>query len=171
MWRRSLAAFLAVGLAFDFVLVGGGATGDNRYLAELSALGDDPLRLAPWHRYFNDHADDVTGLLLVGDAQPFDLAVPTTYNTVFDTSIFEQLARDRTPKQVRKALVKRGISHIYVDWDEIDRYRSPGNYGITDFIQPPVFNDLVAAGVLEPLPAIEGSRGQAFRVVPPANGE
>ena len=36
-----------------------------------------------------------------------------------------------------------------MSWREIDRYRSPGNYGITDFIQPQVFDDLVAAGVLE----------------------
>ena len=57
--------------------------------------------------------------------------------------------------------------HVLVDWSEIDRYRSPGNYGISDFLEPKVFRELVAAGVLEELPKINGStRGQLFRILP-----
>lgn len=165
-WRRSLAVFLAIGLAFDFLVIAGGPVADNRYLANLNALRVDPARVDPWHLYFNEHADDVTGLLLVGDAQPFDLEVPVTYNTVFDDSIFEQIAKGRTHEQVRAALAERGISHILVAWSEIARYRSPGNYGITDFIQPRAFDDLVAAGVLEVLPPLANSSARAFRVLP-----
>jgi hypothetical protein len=133
---------------------------------DLHALRVDPLRVNPWHLYFNEHAGDVTRLILVGDAQPFDLEVPVAYNTVFDDSIFESLARGRTSEEVRAALSARGISHVYVDWSEIARYRSPGNYGITDFLQPGVFAELVEAGVLKELGAREGSTGQAFRVLP-----
>jgi hypothetical protein len=164
-WRRSRAAFLAIGLAFNFLVIAGGAAADPRYLADYGALRVDPLRVNPWHLYFNAHSGEVTGLLLVGDAQPFDLEVPVAYNTVFDDSIFETLARGRTPEEVRAALAERGISHVYVDWSEIARYRSPGNYGISDFLQPDVFADLAAAGVLEPLPPRTGSAGQAFRVL------
>ncbi|MEX0679296.1 MAG: hypothetical protein WD063_19625 [Pirellulales bacterium] len=167
-WRRSLAAFLAIGLAFDFLVMAGGPVADNRYLANLSALRVDPARVDPWHLYFNRRADDVRGLLLVGDAQPFDLEVPTTYNTVFDDSIFEQLARGRTPQEVRAALDERGISHVYVAWSEIDRYRSRGNYGITGFLEPRVFDELVAAGVLERLPPLADSSASAFRLLPGA---
>jgi hypothetical protein len=165
-WRCSLAALLAIGLVFDFAVIAGGPVADNRYLANLNTLRIDPARVAPWHLYFNDHADQVTRLLLVGDAQPFDLEVPVTYNTVFDDAIFEQIAAGRTPAQVREALGQRGISHILVDWSEIARYRSPGNYGITDFLQPRVFDDLVAAGVLEELPPLADSAAAAFRVLP-----
>ena len=57
------------------------------------------------------------------------------------------------------------FSHVYVSWGEIDRYRSPGNYGITDFLQPRVFDELVAAGVLERLPPLpDDSRARLFRV-------
>jgi hypothetical protein len=107
----------------------------------------------------------VSGLLLVGDAQPFDLEVPVTYNTVFDDSLFEQLARDRTPEEVRAALLERGISHVYVDWAEIARYRSPGNYGISDFLDPRVFEALVASGVLKRLPPQGEQAADAFRVL------
>lgn len=165
-WRRSLAAFLAVGLTYNFMVIAGGAVADARYLADLQTLRVDPRRVNPWHLYFNQRPGDVSGLLLVGDAQPFDLEVPVTYNTVFDASIFEELARGRTPEEVRAALAKRGISHVYVDWNELARYRSPGNYGISDFLQPKVFSDLVAAGVLEMLPPKAGNAGQAFRVLP-----
>ena len=169
-WRRSLAALLAIGLVFDFAVIAGGPIADNRYLANLNTLRIDPARVDPWHLYFNDHAEEVKGLLLVGDAQPFDLQVPTTYNTVFDDSIFEQIAKGRTPEQVRDALRRRGISHLLVAWSEIARYRSPGNYGITDFLQPRVFDRLVAAGVLEMLPPRADSSAAAFRVLPrPAN--
>ncbi|MEX0979104.1 MAG: hypothetical protein WDZ48_09645 [Pirellulales bacterium] len=164
-WRRSLVAFLAIGLAFDFLVIAGGPIADNRYLANLDLLRDDPARVDPWHLYFNKHADEISGLLLVGDAQPFDLAVPLTYNTVFDDAIFEQLARKQTPEEVREALHRRGISHVYVAWGEIARYRSPGNYGITDFLQPRVFDELVAAGVLEALPPLADHSGQSFRVL------
>ena len=98
----------------------------------LAHLRDDPERVAPWHRYFN-RLPDVGRLLLVGDAQPFDLTVPVLYNTCFDDSIFEQLVKDRSTERARAALTQRGITHVYVDWSEIDRYRR--TYGFTDFVQ------------------------------------
>lgn len=169
-WPRTLAALLTLALAFDFVVIAGGPVADNRYLANLGTLRSDPARVDPWHLYFNRRADEVSGLLLVGGAQPFDLDVPTTYNTVFDDSIFEQLASQRSPAQVRLALAERGLSHILVNWPEIARYRSPGNYGIADFLQPEVFDELVSAGVLEELPPQEESASRAYRVLPAAPG-
>jgi len=163
-WRRTLFACLAVGLAYNFVLIAGGPIGDNRYCAPLDKLRRESVQLDPWHAYLNDHADEVRRVLLVGDAQPFDLEVPSLYNTVFDDSLFEQLARDKSPEQVRMALLERGVSHVYVHWPEIERYRSPGNYGITEFLQPRIFADLVTAGVLEPLPLLADHRGQMFRL-------
>jgi 4-amino-4-deoxy-L-arabinose transferase-like glycosyltransferase len=164
-WKRSLAGFLLLGLVYNFVVVAGGVVADNRYLAPLEELRAESVALDPWHTYLNEHADEVRGVLLVGDAQPFDLEVPAQYNTVFDTSIFEDLARGKSPQQVRDALSERGISHVYVSWPEIDRYRSPGNYGITEFLQPRIFADLVSAGVLEPVKMLATSRAQMFRVI------
>jgi hypothetical protein len=46
------------------------------------------------------------------------------------------------------ALRERNISHVFVQWSEIDRYRSPGNYGFTDYVTEDIFRELVAQGVL-----------------------
>ncbi len=164
-WRGTLAVLMGLGLAFNFIVIAGGQLVDNRYLTNLDVLRADPQRVEPWHLYLNAHADDVARVLLVGDAAPLDLQVPATYNTVFDDSIFERLARDRTEVEVGRALDELGISHVFVSWREIDRYRSPGNYGITNFLQPKVFDNLVAEGVLERLPAIPDDSGAMFRVL------
>ncbi len=164
-WRAPLIAFVVFGLASNFVVLVSGPLGDNRFLADYGVLRRDPLRVDAWHLYLNEHTGEVAGVLLVGDAQPFDLEVPALYNTVFDDSVLEQLVGGRTPDEARRALAERGISHVYVNWGEVHRYRSPGNYGITEFIQPEVFDRLVAAGVLEALPPITDHRGQVFRVV------
>jgi len=163
-WHVALAIVLALGLVSNFIVIAGGALGDNRYLADLTELRHDPAYVAPWHAYLNHHAQEVTGVLLVGDAQPFDLEVPAVYNTVFDSSMFEQLARERTPREVSRALGKLNISHVFVDWGEISRYRSPGNYGITEFLQPKAFQRLTETGVLVELPPLPESTGQMFRV-------
>jgi hypothetical protein len=168
LWRRALIAALVVGLTYDFVLMAGGPVGENRYLMSLAELRAESVRrVDPWHEYLNAHAGEIKGVLLVGDAQPFDLEVPNQYNTVFDRSIFEELVRDHSPDEVRKALLDRGISHIYVSWPEIARYRSPGNYGITEFLQPRIFADLVAAGVLQRLPQLADHGGELYQVIAP----
>ncbi len=166
IWRRGLTALLAFGLVFNFVLIAGGPVADSRYLVPLDQVRAESIkRVDPWHAWLNEHANEVNRVLLVGDAQPLDLEVPATYNTVFDDSIFEQLARDKSPTEVRQALADRGISHIYVAWPEIERYRSPGNYGITDFVQPANFDALVTAGVLTRLPMLADDRGEMYRVI------
>ncbi|MGD9722748.1 MAG: ArnT family glycosyltransferase [Pirellulales bacterium] len=165
-WRLPFIAFLVAMLAANFVTITSGVLGDNHYLESLAVLRRDPLRVDPWHLYLNDHAAEVSGVLLVGDAQPFDLEVPSIYSTVFDASALEEIARDRSPEAVRRALAQRHISHIYVNWREVQRYRSPGNYGITPFIEPAVFAPLVEAGVLARLPLIEGNPNELYRVLP-----
>ena len=67
-----------------------------------------------------------------------------------------------TAAEVRSELAARQITYVYVNWGEIARYRR--TYGFTDFVQPEVFDRLVAQGVLEPLPSIEGHSGQGYRV-------
>ena len=165
-WRHGVVPLVAFALLSNFVLITSGALGDNRYFADLNLLRNDPARIDPWHLYLNEHASDETGVLLVGDAEPFDLKVPALYNTVFDDNIFESIARGRTPDEVRKALADRNISHVYVKWSEVARYRSPGNYGFTRFIEPAVFDALVKAGVLAELPPIRDNPNVLYRVVP-----
>ncbi len=169
-WRLTAWCAVPLGLLFGLLVIAGGALGNNNYLADLDTLRVDGERVEPWHLYLNEHRDDVTCALLVGDAAPFDLDVPVLYNTVFDDSIFEDLARGRTAAEIHKALAERHVSHVLVAWHEIARYRAPGNYGISNFFQPRVFKDLVAAGVLEEVPHPAGDTDQMFRVTPLSPG-
>ena len=175
-WRRLLIALLLLGLVANF-LVADLAVGYSRYFLPLDRLRHDveqvdrPGRVDPWHHYLNTHVGRGR-VLMVGEAEVFDLEVPVLYNTCFDDCLFEQLVRGhsaeergQSAEQIRAALASRGISHVYVDWGEIRRYRSPGNYGFTDFVRPPVFEELVGRGILQPLPEIEGHPGRGYRVL------
>lgn len=160
-WRISLLVFLITGSVANFVATASVGGGYNPYFVSLARLRNDPQRVDAWHRYFNRHAKDGR-VLLVGDAQPFDLEMPVLYNTCFDDSIFERLVQDRSPAEVRAALADLGITHVYVHWGEIARYRR--TYGFTEFVQPAVFEKLVAAGVLTPLSEIRDHSGRGYRV-------
>jgi hypothetical protein len=162
---------VGVGAVWSFVVITSGiGGGDNRYFESLERLKSDPARLAPWHAYLNTHTAAGKSVLSVGDAQVFDLEVPVLYNTVFDPSVFEAIVRDergqlRPAAELRERL--RDVAFVYVNWGEIARYRSPGNYGFSDFVQPEVFARLVADGVLEPaVPEYADSPVQIFPVRP-----
>ena len=82
---------------------------------------------------------------LVGEAQAFDIEADTLYNTCFDDCIFETLMKGRTAQERRQVLRDNKISHVFVHWLEIARYRSPGNYGFTDYVTPQlVHGELIA---------------------------
>ena len=66
--------------------------------------------------------------------------------------------------EIAAELHDRGITHVYVAWSEIGRYRNTG-YGRHEFVTPDVFDRLVAAGVLAPLPPIDEHPGRAYQVV------
>ena len=163
LWRGMLVALLLVSLGWSLLVVTSGPGGYNAYFVRLARLRHDPQRVDPWHEYFNTHASDGR-VLMVGDAQVFDLEVPVLYGTCFDDSLFERLVKGRTTDEIRDELTALGVSHVYVHWGEVDRYRRPGNYGFTDFVRPAVFDDLVEQGVLEPLPRIEGHPGRGYRL-------
>jgi hypothetical protein len=133
-WRRALVGILAVGLVFNFVLIAGGPVGDNRYLVPLEqARAESVVLVDPWHAWLNDPANQVQRVLLVGDAQPFDLEVPAVYNTVFDDSIFAQLAEGKTPAEVRQTLIDRGVSHIYVSGRRLSGIVHPATTALPSF--------------------------------------
>jgi len=164
--KRGIVLVLLIGgLASNFLFIVAGAGGWNAYFVSLERLRVDPGRVDAWHLYLNENVPPGSAVLFVGDAEVFDLEMPVYYSTVFDDCLFEQLLRGKTADQRRAALRQRSISHVFVDWSWIDRYRSPGNYGFTDYVQPKLLDELVAQGVLlPPLPRIEGHDGQVYPV-------
>ena len=163
-WRRVVLGLLACGAALNLLFVVTPHPGfDTAYFGSLARLRY--TRLAdPWHHYLNVNVPPGWKLLTVGDAEVFDVEPPVIYNTVFDDSEFEAICQRRTPEEVRAELLARRVSHIYVHWGEIRRYRQPGNYGFPESIDHARFERLVAQGVLEPPLVSFGHQGEVYPV-------
>jgi hypothetical protein len=161
-----LAAILAAGLASNAVQCTTALTGFNEWTADLLDLRARVPRMlnAPLARLDSELPPGAVPLL-VGQAAVFHLNHRAIYNTVFNPEILETLARDQPPEAIRAGLAARGITHVYVDWHEIERYRSPGNYGFTSYVQPEVFARLMTQGILGP-PAALGSQQDLYAVLP-----
>ncbi|MHB8898730.1 MAG: ArnT family glycosyltransferase [Thermoguttaceae bacterium] len=170
LWQRSLAGLVIAASLVSFITT---ATSPCIYpplLASYRSLRTSPERVSPWHLYLNAHAEGT--VLMVGEAQVFDLAVPILYNTWLDDSVFEAIFRDRASGGLRpvdeicEELRARNVSHVFVSWSEIGRYVSTG-YGKWDFVRPELFDRLVADGVLERVPppkGLEESVNQLYQV-------
>ncbi|WZO95772.1 glycosyltransferase family 39 protein [Isosphaeraceae bacterium EP7] len=160
-----LAAILAAGIASNAVQCTTSLTGLNEWTADLTDLRTRVPRLlnAPLARLDAELPPGAVPLL-VGQAAVFHLNHRAVYNTVFNPEILETLTRDQPTESIRASLADRGITHVYVDWHEIERYRSPGNYGFTSYVQPEVFARLIAQGILGP-PTAFGSQQDLYAVV------
>ncbi|MFM8219423.1 MAG: hypothetical protein ACKOJF_10940 [Planctomycetaceae bacterium] len=135
--------------------------GNNAYLMKFTDAAQTVASLtAPELVELNDRLPAGSRVLAVGDAEMFEARFAVAYNTVFDHCLLEQWLADpesppgtadrpwRPTAELRAELTRRGITHIYVNWLEILRYRSPGNYGYTPFVHPGRFEELRERGVL-----------------------
>lgn len=169
-------------VAFAFVLFGSvgtwfldGAVGGNypqqRYFASLNSLWHDPQRLkSAWHLVLNRRCDSKDAVLLVGSADVFDLEPKVYYNTVFNEVLLVEWCEEYTPAECYTLLQEKDIRFVYVDWNWIERYRQPGNYGFAPQVNEKLFRQLQEVQVLaEPLPKPDFIRegfGQVFPLHP-----
>ena len=172
VWRRAILGILVFGTVVNLAVVTSGGGGYNRYFASLSELRVAPDRVDAWHLYFNRHAT-FGRVLLVGEAQVFDIEAPILYNTWLDDSLFERLVIDpasgklRQPEEIRSAFQTADVSYVYVHWGEIARYRATG-YNDFALIGPELFERLVQQGILAPIPPtpeLENHPGRGYRVL------
>jgi hypothetical protein len=139
--RCTVSLLLLAGLAANLLFLSSAGVYDHRYFVSLEQLRrDEPAqpdglsRVQPAHRYLNGLATAGDRVLLVGDAEPFDLEMPVLYDTCFDECRFERWMKGRSAAERRAILEQEQITHVLVNWRELDRYRSPGNYGFTDYV-------------------------------------
>lgn len=112
--------------------------------------------------------------LLVGEAQVFDCRRDVIYNTVFNRCLFEEWFAAapntsgerllRAPDEIREELGRRGVTHVFVNWLELLRYRT--TYGYTPFVTPENVEQLVADGILDRVPLPSGMVGQDVATLP-----
>jgi hypothetical protein len=134
--------------------------GYNKYLVDLNAARGHAMH--PAIVLLHERLPPDSKVLFVGEAQVFDADFDYVYNTVFDESLFERWTSAAVPgvppaeqplrpaEEIRATFAEHGITHVFVNWSEILRYRT--TYGYTEFVSPQRFGDLVQAGVLEPVP-------------------
>lgn len=165
--RWMLRVFMIVATLYALLVSASPLMIDNRYLAPLAELRRDPIRVGEWRLWLNQHTPPGECVLAVGDAQVFDLEPPVRYNTVFDESVFEQAVRAKDGKLLPSEVIRarlNDVAFVYVDWLEIARYRSPGNYGFSPFVTPELFDELVARGVLSPVKEFAEGGVRIYRV-------
>lgn len=175
-----IALLIGANAGYNLIYCTTGLCGSPNYTARLVEERDANLaRFWPAVALANDRAfvkPDET-VLFVGFAGVYDSVPKARYNTVFDDNLLELLVRESPPSEnlkatdeIRTALATAGIDVIIVDWSWIERYRSPGNYGFTDFIQPALFEELMRRGLIErvglPPNVSRDGRLELFRVVP-----
>ncbi len=166
-WTWLLAGVLAAGVLVGFTYDTTALAGLNDWTEDLVTLRKSvPELLSPPLARLDAELPPGARILLVGQAAVFHLNHPIVYNTVFDDEILEGMAKGRASAEVREALARRGVTFVYVDWAEIARYRSPGNYGYTPFVTPELFAGLVRDKVLGPA-RHWGPRQDLYRVLPP----
>jgi len=163
-WSVLLGAILLIAIVTNLAYSSTALTGFNEWTGDLQVLRRSvPRMLNESLARLDDELPPDAKVLMVGQAAVFHFRHPIVYNTVFDHETIELLTRDRSPSEIAAALAERGVSHVYVDWFEIERYRSPGNYGFTPYVTPELFAGLVSAGVLDGPESI-GPRQQLFKV-------
>lgn len=161
-WSVQLGAILAVGVASGAVYDTTALVGLNEWTADLNELRTSvPSRVnAPLLRLDRELPPGAKPLL-VGAAATFHMNRPVVYNTVFNPETLETLGPG--PSKIARGLADLGVSHVYVDWAEVDRHRKPGGYGFTPFITRELVAELMAGGVLGP-PQVLGPLQDLYEV-------
>jgi len=165
VWKIARVAILGVCMSVGLVQSLSPLTGPTNWTTPLDDLRHSIPRLLDRELVeFAEALPPKARPLLVGEAAVFHLTVPIVYNTVFNRETLEVWTAGLDPVEAGRAVRDRGITHIFVDWNEIARYRSPGNYGYTDYVTPELFERWVQAGWLRRLRGVPGRGVEVFEV-------
>lgn len=160
-WIACLAP-IAVAVAFNLAIVTSPIAGNNNYLVARDLARRDAL--TPCIGVIHRHVPEGARVLMIGEAAVFDALFDPVYDTVFDRSLFQQWTGEdgtslhdpdiplRDPDAIRATLAEHRVTHVFVNWLEILRYREPGSYGYTEFVSPRRLKALVDLGILRPVP-------------------
>lgn len=147
--RVALRVWLGLGLFVGFMLVNQTQSIklDPRIFVSLDALAKSHTSGSV--AYLNENVSPGDAVLATGDAALFYLQPPVFYHTCFNDSTMQQLV-DMTKEERQAHLAEANIAWIYVHWGEIERFRSPGNYGFPSDVTRDLFAQMVSQGTLAP---------------------
>lgn len=169
-WGIPLAVYLTLGTCYSLCLFASPPLNDARYLVSLDTLRNDVAgkqfgRVPQEIGWINDNIKPQEKVLFVGEAAVFDVRVPMLYSTCFDSSVWDSVMQQSSSATKQKRLSDLGITHICIHWGEIERYRSPGNYGFRSEITPTQVEQLIKEGLLIDVPMeLESENVSLYRV-------
>lgn len=154
-WRVFISATVVVACTFNYGFARLPFVGFHGGLVELAELRKMPIRRDILQ--LNQTLPTDACVLMVGEAEVFDAEFSLVYNTVFDESIFQELTSAdasrpdesqpmKSAAEIADELRQWKITHVYVNWSEILRYRQ--TYGFTKYVTPEKFRVLQEAGIL-----------------------
>ena len=157
IWKSFLLTVIAVVTLFNVRFCGLALVGFHVGLQDLEVARQTTIRSDI--RFLNETLPADATVLMVGEAEVFDATFPLAYNTVFDECLFEAWTtlpddsrrpvaerRMLPPEQTLQKLHEHGITHIFVNWGAVLRYRM--TYGYTEYVDPTRFQRLLDDGVL-----------------------
>ena len=157
LWKSFVVTVIATVTLFNVRFCGLALVGYHVGLMDLDAARQTTIRADL--RYLNETLSANARVLMVGEAEVFDATFPLAYNTVFDECLFEAWttlpADSQRPvterrmlpsEQTLQNLREHGITHIFVNWGAVLRYRM--TYGYTEYVDPARFQQLLDEGVL-----------------------
>ncbi len=148
-----LVVVLTIGVSHSLLFFASPPLNDPRYLVSLQVQrydwkGEEFTRVSKVIGWLNENLRSEDRVLMVGQAAVFDLAVPFDYSTCFDESKWDVVARAKDAAERERKFNELGITHVCIHWGEIERYRSPGNYGFRSKITQQQVAEFMAAGIL-----------------------
>jgi uncharacterized membrane protein (GlpM family) len=152
--KYALAMLLVVGCIYTTLVNASPMPGKNvAYLAPIRSQ----TRLTEWTRQVNKMKYDGK-LAIIGEASVFDIDGQFSYATCWNKPPLEDILNEPDTTKITKALKEQNITLIMVHWGEIKRFRSPNNYGFSNFPTPEIFQWLTENGVLEQVELGDESR-------------
>lgn len=157
IWKSFVVTVIVAVTLFNVRFCGLPLVGFHVGLMDLEAARQTTIRSDI--RYLNETLPTDARVLMVGEAEVFDATFALAYNTVFDECLFEAWTtlpddsqrpvperRMLPPEQTLQQLREHHITHIFVNWGAILRYRM--TYGYTEYVDPARFEKLIDDGVL-----------------------
>jgi len=151
--RVTLGVMLVFNLNYSFLASAVDISNANKFPPEMNKLGIFFGRISAadylGNIYFTQgwmsgHLPSNANVLYVGEARTYYATYHVLANTVYDMSIIgEMVAQSHTPEELLKQMKERGVTHIYINKDELQRLR--GNYGYLKDMDWNLFNAFLNA--------------------------
>ncbi len=166
------AAGLLTSTVYGLLIALSGIQSDNRWFVSYDSLRRDvgteeaPGRLSVSIDWINRNLPRDANILAIGQAQAYRFERQIAYSTCFNTPPGELELRGVDAEQQRSWLKQSGFTHLLIQWSEIDRYRSPGNYGFSTWPTSEDLRAMLASGLIRPVPwPVDSRSAELFEVI------